>query len=36
MLEGGGVLRAGFSMYNTAGEVDRLLTAIADVARRPH
>lgn len=35
LLEQGGVLRAGFSMYNTADEVDRLLAAVADVARRP-
>ena len=34
LLDRGGVLRAGFSMYNTAEEVDRLLTGVAQVARR--
>ena len=34
LLDRGGVLRAGFSMYNTAEEVDRLLTGVAKVARR--
>jgi cysteine desulfurase family protein (TIGR01976 family) len=35
LVERGGVLRAGFSMYNTAEEVDRLLTGVAEIARRP-
>jgi selenocysteine lyase/cysteine desulfurase len=35
LLDRGGVLRAGFSMYNTAEEVDRLLTGVAEIARRP-
>lgn len=35
LLEGGGVLRAGFSMYNTPEEVDRLLAGVAEIARRP-
>ena len=34
LVERGGVLRAGFSMYNTADEVDRLLTGVAQIARR--
>ena len=34
LVDRGGVLRAGFSMYNTAEEVDRLLTGVAQVARR--
>ena len=34
LLERGGVLRAGFSMYNTAEEADRLAAGVADVARR--
>jgi cysteine desulfurase family protein (TIGR01976 family) len=35
LAERGGVLRAGFSMYNTDEEVDRLLTGVAQIARRP-
>jgi cysteine desulfurase family protein (TIGR01976 family) len=35
LVDRGGVLRAGFSMYNTAEEVDRLLTGVAEIARRP-
>jgi cysteine desulfurase family protein (TIGR01976 family) len=35
LLDRGGVLRAGFSMYNTDEEVDRLLTGVAQIARRP-
>ena len=35
LLERGGVLRTGFSMYNTAEEVDRLLAGVAEIARRP-
>jgi cysteine desulfurase family protein (TIGR01976 family) len=34
LVDRGGVLRAGFSMYNTAEEVDRLLTGVAQIARR--
>jgi cysteine desulfurase family protein (TIGR01976 family) len=34
LADRGGVLRAGFSMYNTAEEVDRLLTGVAEIARR--
>jgi selenocysteine lyase/cysteine desulfurase len=34
LADRGGVLRAGFSMYNTADEVDRLLTGVAEIARR--
>jgi len=34
LVDRGGVLRAGFSMYNTADEVDRLLTGVAEIARR--
>ena len=34
LLERGGVLRTGFSMYNTAEEVDRLLAGVAEIARR--
>jgi len=34
LVERGGVLRAGISMYNTDEEVDRLLTGVAQVARR--
>lgn len=32
LSERGGLLRAGFMMYNTAGEVDRLLAGVAEVA----
>jgi len=35
LLERGGVLRTGFSMYNTAEEVERLLAGVAEIARRP-
>jgi cysteine desulfurase family protein (TIGR01976 family) len=35
LLERGGVLRTGFSMYNTPEEVDRLLAGVADIARHP-
>jgi cysteine desulfurase family protein (TIGR01976 family) len=34
LLERGGVLRTGFSMYNTSEEVDRLLAGVAEIARR--
>ncbi|PYQ46444.1 MAG: cysteine desulfurase-like protein [Acidobacteria bacterium] len=34
LADRGGVLRAGFSMYNTSDEVDRLLTGVAEIARR--
>ena len=35
LLERGGVLRTGFSMYNTQDEVDRLLAGVDDIVRRP-
>jgi cysteine desulfurase family protein (TIGR01976 family) len=35
LMERGGVLRTGFSMYNTPEEVDRLLAGVAEIARRP-
>ena len=34
LIEKGGLLRAGFSMYNTDQEVDRLLASLAEIARR--
>lgn len=34
LAEQGGLLRTGISLYNTRGEVDRLLAGIADLARR--
>jgi cysteine desulfurase family protein (TIGR01976 family) len=34
LADRGGVLRAGFSMYNTPEEVERLLAGVAEVARR--
>ena len=34
LVERGGLLRAGVSMYNTAEEVDRLLEGVAEIARR--
>jgi cysteine desulfurase family protein (TIGR01976 family) len=33
LMENGGVVRAGIVMYNTRGEVDRLLAGVQDVAR---
>jgi selenocysteine lyase/cysteine desulfurase len=33
LVERGGLLRTGFSMYNTSEEVDRLLAGVADIAR---
>jgi cysteine desulfurase family protein (TIGR01976 family) len=35
LIERGGLLRTGFSMYNTEDEVDRLLSALAEITRRP-
>jgi cysteine desulfurase family protein (TIGR01976 family) len=35
LVERGGVLRTGLSMYNTSDEVDRLLAGVAEIARRP-
>jgi len=34
LMERGGVVRAGIVMYNTRGEVERLLEGVAEVARR--
>ncbi|HUG53669.1 MAG TPA: cysteine desulfurase-like protein [Vicinamibacteria bacterium] len=34
LAERGGVLRTGFSMYNTPEEVERLVAGVADIARR--
>ncbi len=34
LIERGGLLRTGFSMYNTDEEVDRLLASLAEIARR--
>ncbi len=34
LMESGGVVRAGVVMYNTREEVDRLLAAVKEVARR--
>ena len=33
LLESGGLVRIGFVHYNTEGEVDRLLAALADLAK---
>jgi cysteine desulfurase family protein (TIGR01976 family) len=35
LAERGGLLRTGFSLYNTHEEVDRLLAALAEIARSP-
>ncbi len=34
LLDSGGLVRIGFVHYNTAGEVDRVLAALADLAKR--
>jgi cysteine desulfurase family protein (TIGR01976 family) len=34
LLERGGVLRTGFSMYNTSEETDRLLAGVSEISRR--
>ena len=34
LADGGGVLRTGVSVYNTMGEIERLLAGVADLARR--